>query len=104
MAERKIEFSKIAWEDSAPGICSKSYVRNGVKLRLLKLERGLSHPEWCETGHIGYVVEGEIEIDFNGDPVRYGKGDSLLISSGPDEKHIPKPLSETVALFLVEDE
>ncbi len=100
---RKVDFSACEWEDSDPGIRFKSFERNGKRMRLLELGKGLDHPHWCETGHVGFVVEGEIEIAFGDKSTRYSEGDGLFILSGEGEKHIPKPISETVILFLVED-
>lgn len=91
------------WEISTVGIKAKVFEKDGKRVRWLELERGLQHPEWCVTGHIGYVVEGELEIDFNGRIVKYSAGDALFISSGDAEKHIPKPISEKVILFMVEE-
>lgn len=34
---------------------------------------------WCEKGHIGIVMSGELEIDFNGKVVRYPEGAAIFI-------------------------
>lgn len=101
--EYKLDFSNQDWVSTAPGIRSKS-IENGVKkVRLLELEKGLNHPHWCETGHIGFVVEGTIEIIFDGESVEYTRGDGLFIPQGTPDRHIPKPLTDKVVLFMVED-
>lgn len=100
---RKIDFDKIDWELPLPGLKTKVFQENGKQVRLLELSKELEHPEWCETGHIGYVVEGEIEIIFDDESTKYKKGDSLYILSGKEERHIPKPLTEKVILFMVEE-
>ena len=99
----KVDFTGLKWDESAPGIRSKSFIRDGKKIRLLELRKDLEHPEWCETGHIGFIVKGEIEIEFADKTILFSKGDGLIIASGKDEKHIPKPVSDTVVMFLVED-
>ena len=103
MSKKKIDFSELSWERSAVGIKSKSSEQNGKKLRLVDLSKELEHPDWCEVGHIGFVVEGEIEIAFNNEIIRYSTGDALIIPSGVGDKHIPKPLSDKVILFLIEE-
>ena len=103
MSANKIDFSAMDWEKSESGIKSKSSEQNRKKIRLLELHKGLKHPEWCVTGHIGYIIEGELEIEFNGRIVNISKGDALIIAAGEEEKHIPKPISENVVMLLVED-
>lgn len=103
MSEKKIDFEKVEWENSSPFLRSKSFEQNGKKVRVVELKKGLDHPDWCETGHIGYVLEGELDIDFDGEILNYKRGDVLFIASGETEKHIPIPKSEKVLLLLVEE-
>lgn len=72
-------------------------------MRLLELAKDLDHPNWCKVGHIGYVLKGELEIIFVDEIIRYSEGDAIIIESGEQEKHIPKPISEKVSLLLIED-
>ncbi len=103
MSERRIDFSRIDWEEKADGLRTKNFETDGKRFRFLEISRGLVHPDWCVTGHIGYVVEGELEIDFGSEIINYSAGDALFIKAGEREKHIPKPVSEKVLLFLVEE-
>ncbi len=103
MINRKIDFSDMEWESPLSGLKSKAFKKDNKQIRLLELSIELEHPEWCETGHIGYVVEGEIEIIFDDESVKYQKGDSIYISAGKEERHIPKPITEKVILFMVEE-
>ncbi len=103
MTRRKIDFSNIEWDSSTLGVRSKAFELSGKKFRLLELQFGLEHPNWCLTGHIGYVVKGELDIIFDDETVNYTEGDAIFISSGEKERHIPKPISEKVILFLVDD-
>ncbi len=101
--KQKVDFSACEWEISDTGVRSKSFERDKKRMSLLELGKELDHPHWCETGHVGFVVEGELEIAFGDKTIRYSKDDGLFILSGDGEKHIPKPISEKVVLFLVED-
>lgn len=103
MLNQKLEFSAIDWEDSPSKARSKTIIRGNRKIRLLEIPRDVNHPDWCETGHIGLVLEGELEIEFVEGALIYREGDGILISSGVAEKHKPKPRSKKVVLFLVEE-
>ena len=103
MSKYKVDFSELEWEISPSKVRSKTIIRGNKKIRLLEMPKDLDHPDWCETGHIGLVLEGQLEIKFEADSVIYDKGDGILISSGSEEKHKPNPISEKVLLFLTED-
>jgi quercetin dioxygenase-like cupin family protein len=60
-------------------------------------------PHWCEKGHIGYVLEGRIEIEFAHECHVYSSGDGVFIPNGPEHKHKGKIISETVTIVFVED-
>jgi len=103
MFNQKIDFSELEWETSPSNARSKTIIRGNKKIRLVELPKHLDHPDWCETGHVGLVLEGKLEIKFETDSIIYIKGDGILISEGCKEKHIPKPISNKVILFLTED-
>lgn len=100
---RKIDFNSLAWDSPAHGIRSRNFTGSGKQLRLVEIGKDFVEEDWCLKGHAGFVVEGELEIEFNGEVITYKAGDGLLISSGEASKHKPKAISETVKLFLVED-
>jgi hypothetical protein len=55
------------------------------------------------TGHVGYVIEGDMEIEFD-DPVgHYRAGDGPVIPVATMVRHRPKALSKRVRLVFVED-
>jgi hypothetical protein len=56
-----IAFEAMPWETSAAGARFKVQKVGARQLRLLELTRELDHPHWCTTGHVGYVLEGEME-------------------------------------------
>jgi uncharacterized cupin superfamily protein len=73
------------------------------QLRLLEFSRDLEHPHWCTTGHLGYVLEGEMEIEFTTGVVVFRAGDGLAIPAGEVEKHRPRALTDRVRMVFVED-
>jgi hypothetical protein len=74
-----------------------------LQLRLLELSRDLDHPHWCTTGHLGYVLEGEMEVESATGSQVFRAGDGLAIPAGDDEKHRPRTLTERVRMIFVED-
>ena len=102
MNEKKIIFENIDWEK---GVGSGTKEHNGAeyKLRLVNFDDNFKEKEWCIKGHIGYVLEGEMIINFNGQRIHYKKGDGIYIKPGIENKHkatIEK--HKSVKLFLVE--
>ncbi len=86
-----------------PGVRFKAHEQGGRKLRFVEFSKDFVEPDWCIKGHIGYVLEGEMDIDFDGNIVHFGPGDGLFIPTGEDSKHIAKVLTDVVRLVLVED-
>ena len=60
-------------------------------------------PHWCERGHIGYILEGRFEIQFDNDTIIYEKGDGVFIPDGKKHRHNAKVLSEVVKAFFIEE-
>jgi len=103
MERCRIDFESIPWESPLKGARFKAYDQDGRRLRLVEFSRELVEPDWCRRGHIGYVLEGEMEIDFDGEVVRFGPGDGLFIPAGENNKHIARVITEVVRLIMVED-
>ncbi len=99
----KADFDKLQWESPAPGMRSKSCIRDGKKLRIVEFTDGFVEPLWCEKGHVGIVLSGELEIDFKGKAVRYPEGTAILIPAGAAHGHKARAITSVVRLFLVED-
>ncbi len=97
----KIEFAEIEWNNSTVGLRVKTFEMDGKQFRLAEFSREFRETDWCEKNHVGYVVAGEIEIDFAGKTEALKQGDGLFI--GSNEKHKARATSETELLFLVED-
>jgi quercetin dioxygenase-like cupin family protein len=58
-------------------------------------------PDWCEKGHIGFVLDGTLEVSFKTHAVVYPAGSGLFIP--PGSAHKARSLTTTVHLVLVED-
>jgi quercetin dioxygenase-like cupin family protein len=65
--------------------------------------REFVEPDWYRRGHIGYVLEGEMEIDFSGQRVLFSQGDGIFIPPGEEHKHKATVLTDVVRVILVEE-
>lgn len=103
MNQYRIDFKSMEWETPADGVRFKAYEQNGRKLRLVEFSKEFVEPDWCTKGHIGYILEGQMEIDFDGRVVVFGPGDGIFIPSGEKHKHKGRVLTDKVKAILVED-
>ena len=99
----KIDFESMQWESPGFGVRFKVFQQDGRKLRLVEFSKEFVELDWCTYGHIGFVLEGQIEIDFDGKVITFGPGDGLFIPSGQEHKHKGKVLTDLVKVILAED-
>jgi len=93
----------IAWETPAPGVRTKTVVRGGKKLRLVEFGRDFVEPEWCTRGHAGLVLEGEMDLNVDGNIVKLRAGDAVMLPGGAEHRHKHHATIATTRLFLVEE-
>jgi hypothetical protein len=103
MDQYRVDFESIEWQEPAVGVRVRICEKDGRRLRLAEFSREFVEADWCTNGHIGCVLEGRFEIDFNGHVEVLGPGDGLHIPAGDKHKHKARVLSETATLFLVEE-
>lgn len=96
-------FSDLPWENPAEHVRQKTHVLGGKKLRLVEFGKGLEHPEWCLKGHVGYVLDGTLAIEFDHETIEFNAGDGLILPAGEAARHRPLPVSDRVLLILCED-
>jgi hypothetical protein len=94
--ETKVRFGEMEWTDDAPGI------------RAGGADEGARREEWCEEGHRGYVVEGEIEYEFDDgrEPLRASEGEAFLLppATPGSGAHRGRNLAPgPTRLFLIDD-
>lgn len=99
----RVDFEAIPWKSSMAGSRYRAFESGGKRLRVVEYADYFKDPHWCSRGHVGYVLEGKIEIDFDGDVITYGPGDGIFIPPGGEHRHKAKPLTEIVKVVLVED-
>ncbi len=103
MKQYKIDFESMEWESPGVGVRFKAYEQGGRKLRLVEFGKEFVEADWCTKGHIGYILEGQMEINFDGAKEVFGPGDGLFIPAGEEHKHKGRVLTDTVKIILAED-
>ncbi len=103
MEHYRIDFESMPWVSPAVGVRFKAFERNTRKLRLVEFPKEFVEPDWCIKGHIGYILEGRMEIDFDGEKEVFGPGDGVFIPPGRQHKHKGRVLTDKVKAILVED-
>jgi len=103
MKQYKIDFESMEWEVPVDGVKFKAYEQDGKKLRLVEFAKEFVEPDWCTKAHIGYILEGKIEIDFDGKVITFAPGDGIFIPAGPEHKHKGRVLTDKVKAILAED-
>jgi quercetin dioxygenase-like cupin family protein len=98
-----IEFNKLEWVNAAPGARFKAVQKDGKQIRLVEFTKEFVEENWCEKGHVGIVLSGELEVEFLNQIVRYPEGSVIFIQAGSQHGHKAHAVSSTVRLFLVEE-
>lgn len=101
MIQHKAEFDKLEWETPFKGIRHKYIDQNHLRIRLVEYSKDMP-PHWCEKGHYGYLIEGQMKIEYDNEDIVYNPGDGIFIPDGPDHKHKGISLSEKTLIFFIE--
>jgi mannose-6-phosphate isomerase-like protein (cupin superfamily) len=101
MPPYRVDFGSLEWRHPDEGVRSKVYKQDGRQIRLLEFTSEFVEAVWCTRGHIGYILEGRLEIDFSGEIMEFGPGNGIFIPAG--HKHKARVLSDVVRLVMVED-
>ena len=101
MTQRKIDFDELEWKTPIEGVRERSLVQNNLKMRIVEYGQSMP-PHWCEKGHYGLVLEGEMEIEYDTERILYRKGDGVFIPDGNRDRHRARVLTEKALVFFVE--
>jgi hypothetical protein len=79
-----VDFVERPLEPEAEGIASRAIQVNGVRWALVEYEPSTLREEWCDEGHSGYVVDGDItyEFDDGASPIHLSVGQAFRLSEG----------------------
>lgn len=97
----KVAFDRMEWNSPMEGVRDKTVVQDGLALRLVEYNRSMPL-HWCDRGHWGCLIEGEMEIEFDAESVRYAAGDGIFIPDGVQHRHRARVLSERAVAFFVQ--
>jgi hypothetical protein len=61
---RKVPFASLDQAPEAPGIASETTEIGGHRWARVRYEPGVLREEWCDEGHEGFVLEGDITYEF----------------------------------------
>ena len=93
-----LNFEELEWEQLNEFAKQKEIVTERRQLRLLELSPGFHEPDWCLRSHIGFVIQGELEIEFEDGKELFTAGNGMNIERG--RKHKASQTKGTVRLFL----
>ncbi len=98
-----LSFADVPWQQSGPHCRIKGIVRGQQQLRLVEFQRGFKEDGWCEKGHVGYVLEGTLDIEFPDQTVSAKAGDGVWIPAGYETRHRAHVVGESAQLILFEN-
>lgn len=102
MIDYLVNFKKLEWESPMPGLRYKVKKQSGKQLRIVEYTKDME-PHWCEKGHYGYVLVGQLEIEFENETIVYKEGDGIFIPSGSAHKHMGRVITDLVRVIFVEE-
>jgi quercetin dioxygenase-like cupin family protein len=97
-----VAFDEIPWQSPSVGARVKAVVRGDKRLRLVEFALDFVEPDWCTKEHVGFVIQGAMEIEIAGRVMGFKAGDGLAIPGGDGDRHRHRVTRETTILFLVE--
>ena len=103
MDSTRVDFESVDWQATAPGARHKFVERGGKRIRLVEFADTFVEHDWCPKGHVGYLLDGELEIAFEGRTERFGAGEGFIIRGGGTEKHKARALTPVARMILIED-
>lgn len=102
MLKYRIAFNEMDWESPMEGVKCKSYINGDKQVRLIQYTKAMPQ-HWCDKGHFGYILEGEIEIEYPHEKHTYKSGDGVFIPDGAEHKHKGRVISESATVIFVEN-
>ncbi len=82
---RSVPFGEMVWAEDVPGIQAREAEVEGTRWAIVEYGEGASRDDWCEEGHRGYVIAGEIKYEFDDgrEPLRASEGEAFLLPPAP---------------------
>jgi hypothetical protein len=101
-ASERVDFAATTLEPEAPGIASRAVAVHGVRWALVEYEPHVLRQEWCDEGHSGYVLAGDIRYEFTDGraPLELREGDGFTLADGSGHRGQAGP--HGARLFLID--
>jgi uncharacterized cupin superfamily protein len=103
---RMIPLDTIAAEPEAPGILSRAQDVAGTRWAVVEYDPGVLREDFCDEGHSGYVLAGEVTYEFAGGnaPLHVTAGQGFTLPAGADGAHRGRAGDAGARLFLIDRE
>jgi quercetin dioxygenase-like cupin family protein len=101
ISKYKADFAGIEWSFPMEGVRDKCVDQGDQRLRLVEYSQAMP-PHWCSRGHLGYVLEGAIEIEYQTATVTYQPGDGIMIPDGSAHSHRARTITDHALVVFVE--
>jgi quercetin dioxygenase-like cupin family protein len=102
MRSYKVDFAALPWESPMAGVRQKVHRQEGRQIRLVEYSKQMP-AHWCQKGHTGYVLAGQMQLQFDHEAQIYSPGDGVCIPDGREHQHRGQVLTDTVTIIFVED-
>lgn len=99
----RVDFEQIPWGSQSLGMRVKRSRRLGCQIRMVEVGLDFGEADWCEEGHVGYILQGVLETEIGGRTERLNAGDGLIIPSGREHRHRSRAVEGPVRLILIDD-
>jgi len=98
-----VPFDAEQWAHEADGVRALVRDVDGTRWAVVDYAPGSGRPEWCSVGHLGFVLSGEIEYEFeSGGSIAARTGQGFVLPGG--EPHRGRNRGAVPARLLVIDE
>ena len=105
---RRVTFGELPWAEDAPGIRAREVAVKAARWATVEYEAGAAREDWCEEGHRGFVISGEIEYEFDdgSGPLRASEGEAFFLPPallGGGAHRGRNPSEAPTRLFLIDE-
>ncbi|HEX2071981.1 MAG TPA: hypothetical protein VHF90_10085 [Thermoleophilaceae bacterium] len=100
-AARGVGFGEAPVEQEAHGIASRAIEVEGVRWAVVEYDPGARREEWCEEGHCGMVIEGEVVYELaDGGALHVAAGEGFALPDG--DGHRARAGAAGARLFVID--
>jgi hypothetical protein len=103
MSAFRIDFDALPWEGSREAVRMKAWCGDGRTVRIVEFHTTEGPDDFCEQGHIGYVLAGALTIDIAGERVEFKAGDGVVLPAGHATRHRGVRFEPGTRLLMIED-